>query len=659
MSTTTLYGGAPLPPLAPAADRLDASRGVAGGWNAQQRTTRRTALGVALAFACAGFAALALVTSPAYGVARAERDAAGTRAAGTRAGVHLASSDGSKNDAVASVVSATALGRADAAGLLRAFGDALPQPQHDRLAALMDAARVMPEETFARLRASASAAATATDASEMRDAVDATTRALFRVATMDERTASVVQLFFEDDVENVENVSSERTEADKNRKLVVGVTRLMDALRRFPNWTDADADAFERAVVAARAETWRRFDDARVFANLGDAAEVETKRTVKRKDDARVVTDKGVKKPTVQPLLGVAAARGANRSGPPAPFSSLAAAPGLATASALGSARRSFEGDGDGDGDGDDGKTKSKTSDAAWGVGARSDAAATRALRDAFDPESIGLPRAFDAREAFPRCASLIGSVRDQGKCGSCWAVAATEVMNDRLCVASDGEQRRELSPQYALSCFDAGSGCDGGDVLATFREFKTRGAPFGGMGIETGDAADFSSDDPITEKRHVAREGKNKDGVCVPYEFEPCDHPCQVPGTRAARCPATCADGSEMELVFPKSEPYVCPPGDWACIAREISSFGSVAVTFGSVRADFYEHKTGVYRVRDVSDPGLGQHATKLIGWGFDEERDPYWIMMNSWRNWGEDGAGRVGVGEMNIESGIAAVHM
>ena len=49
MATTTLYGGAPLPPLAPAADRLEASRGATGGWNAQHRTTRRTALGVALA----------------------------------------------------------------------------------------------------------------------------------------------------------------------------------------------------------------------------------------------------------------------------------------------------------------------------------------------------------------------------------------------------------------------------------------------------------------------------------------------------------------------------------------------------------------------------------------------------------------------------------
>jgi hypothetical protein len=89
---------------------------------------------------------------------------------------------------------------------------------------------------------------------------------------MDERTASVVQLFFEDDeTSDVEQT----TELDKNKKLAVGVTRLMDALRRFPNWTDADAAAFERAVVAARSETWRRFDDAFRFANLGDAAVTE------------------------------------------------------------------------------------------------------------------------------------------------------------------------------------------------------------------------------------------------------------------------------------------------------------------------------------------------------------------------------------------------
>ena len=121
-------------------------------------------------------------------------------------------------------------------------------------------------------------------------------------------------------------------------------------------------------------------------------------------------------------------------------------------------------------------KTEKKT-DTPWGVGARSDASTTRALRAAFDPESVGLPRAFDARVAFPKCAGVIGSVRDQGKCGSCWAVAATEVMNDRLCVASGGRRRRELSPQYALSCFDAGAGCDG-EALPADRRPCRRGQP-------------------------------------------------------------------------------------------------------------------------------------------------------------------------------------
>ena len=81
---------------------------------------------------------------------------------------------------------------------------------------------------------------------------------------------------------------------------------------------------------------------------------------------------------------------------------------------------------------------------------------------------SHGLPEEFDSRDEFPKCARLIGTTRDQGKCGSCWAVAATEVMNDRLCIATNGAAAEELSPQFALSCYDSGDGCSGGDVLDT-----------------------------------------------------------------------------------------------------------------------------------------------------------------------------------------------
>merc|ERR1712224_958002 len=58
-------------------------------------------------------------------------------------------------------------------------------------------------------------------------------------------------------------------------------------------------------------------------------------------------------------------------------------------------------------------------------------------------------------------------------------------------------------------------------------------------------------------------------------------------------------------------------PRGDVPCIAKEIQRYGSVAVTFGPVHPDFYYHKQGVYKVPADAGRGLGQHATKLIGWG------------------------------------------
>lgn len=42
------------------------------------------------------------------------------------------------------------------------------------------------------------------------------------------------------------------------------------------------------------------------------------------------------------------------------------------------------------------------------------------------------LPENFDSREKWPMCPSL-REIRDQGSCGSCWAVAATAAMTDRV----------------------------------------------------------------------------------------------------------------------------------------------------------------------------------------------------------------------------------
>lgn len=43
------------------------------------------------------------------------------------------------------------------------------------------------------------------------------------------------------------------------------------------------------------------------------------------------------------------------------------------------------------------------------------------------------IPDEFDCRENWPDCPTL-KEIRDQGNCGSCWAISAVEAMSDRYC---------------------------------------------------------------------------------------------------------------------------------------------------------------------------------------------------------------------------------
>merc|ERR1711916_261839 len=78
------------------------------------------------------------------------------------------------------------------------------------------------------------------------------------------------------------------------------------------------------------------------------------------------------------------------------------------------------------------------------------------------------IPESFDARAAWPACAAVIGHVRDQSDCGSCWAFASTESFNDRLCIATGNTILLSVEDTTANCNRDQGcnaAGCKGGDL--------------------------------------------------------------------------------------------------------------------------------------------------------------------------------------------------
>ncbi|EER00727.1 cathepsin B, putative, partial [Perkinsus marinus ATCC 50983] len=125
------------------------------------------------------------------------------------------------------------------------------------------------------------------------------------------------------------------------------------------------------------------------------------------------------------------------------------------------------------------------------------------------------LPTDFDARTAFPNCSKVIGHIRDQSACGSCWAFGVTEAFNDRLCIKSDGAFTELLSAGEMNAC-TLFFGCGGGDPYSAWSWVHDKGIATGGD--------------------YVAKDDMTKDDGCWPYDFPPCAH--HINDTKYPKCP-------------------------------------------------------------------------------------------------------------------------
>merc|ERR1712038_1546058 len=69
------------------------------------------------------------------------------------------------------------------------------------------------------------------------------------------------------------------------------------------------------------------------------------------------------------------------------------------------------------------------------------------------------VPSDFDSRRQWE---GLVHPIRDQQQCGSCWAFSASEVLSDRIAIAS-GKASPVLSAEDLVSCDKGDHGCQGG----------------------------------------------------------------------------------------------------------------------------------------------------------------------------------------------------
>ncbi|KAH8856081.1 Cathepsin B-like cysteine proteinase [Schistosoma japonicum] len=243
-------------------------------------------------------------------------------------------------------------------------------------------------------------------------------------------------------------------------------------------------------------------------------------------------------------------------------------------------------------------------------MGARKeDAEMKRKRRPTVDHHNLNveIPSQFDSRKKWPHCKS-IAQIRDQSRCGSCWAFGAVEAMTDRICIQSGGGQSAELSALDLISCCkDCGDGCQGGFPGVAWDYWVKRGIVTGG-----------------SKENHTG---------CQPYPFPKCEHhtkgkypACGTKIYKTPQCKQTCQKG--YKTPYEQDKHYV--------IQRDIMMYGPVEAAF-DVYEDFLNYKSGIYR--HVTGSIVGGHAIRIIGWGV-EKRKPYWLIANSWNeDWGDSG--------------------
>ena len=214
-----------------------------------------------------------------------------------------------------------------------------------------------------------------------------------------------------------------------------------------------------------------------------------------------------------------------------------------------------------------------------------------------FESDNVILPESVDWREC---CA--VTNVKNQERCGSCWAFSSTGAMEGAMFIGSG--KLISLSEQELVDCVKKDHGCNGGSMDDAFEYAQS-------TGICTED------EDP-----YVAEDEKCKI----------CDDPIKF---------------SSCVLIDSNNQLHL----------KEAVSKQPVSVAIQANTNVFQSYTGGI-----INDSSCGtelDHGVLIVGYG-EEKGEKYWIVKNSWgMNWGEDGYVRIARSDSTNDPGICGIAM
>lgn len=194
------------------------------------------------------------------------------------------------------------------------------------------------------------------------------------------------------------------------------------------------------------------------------------------------------------------------------------------------------------------------------------------------------VPTSMDWREK-----GAVTRIRDQGRCGSCWAFTAVAVVEGLNQIKTG--QLIPLSEQQLVDCNSDNNGCNGGNEVNAFKYI-----------IQNGGIA--------SEENYPYQSMYNGEYMCDTNKES--EYAAQITG---------------FEVVPSKSENDLL----------KAVSMQPVSVSIEGSGLAFRHYSSGVF----TGDCGTNlHHAVTAIGYGTTENGIDYWLMKNSWgQNWGEGG--------------------